>query len=166
MSQQRYRSSAWCPQEMQISLSWDSEGLLREEGKVAEPEIYIQVRRLPAILYLCVRCSNYWFIFLECKTVPTEGGLFLNQYKQMNKQMKPLLCQSWNLLAICHLLKRWGGKACSHWAVVPLKAFPSVTSRQCSAPRSPAQSGPCCSWSRYSDPIMPDDPLGPFYFSH
>lgn len=63
----------------------------------------------------------------------------------VDKQMKPLLWQSWNLLAICHLLKRWGGKACPHWAVVPLKAFPSVTSRQYSAPRSSAQSGPCCS---------------------
>lgn len=105
--------------------------------------IYPSKETASIILSLC-QMFQLLFIFLECKTIPSEGDLFLNQYKNLvDKPMKPLLWQSWSLLAICHLLQRWGGKACPHWAVVPLKAFHSVTSRQCSAPRSPAPSGPC-----------------------
>lgn len=68
----------YCVHREEALFSWE----LRKGGISIEPEIYIQVRRLPSNVPAICRMSQLSiFFFLDCKIIPTEDGFFLNQYK-------------------------------------------------------------------------------------
>lgn len=131
----------YCVHREEALFSWE----LRKGGISIEPEIYIQVRRLPSNVPAICRMSQLSIFFFWIaksfllKMVSSWISIKLNRETNRKKEKKPSFGNPRKhlLSAICHPLQSWGGMACPDWAMASLKVFTSASRTGCSALRSP-----------------------------
>lgn len=146
----------------EAALLGTQERLWEEGGIFDESEIYTQVRRLPAISHLYVRCPNYWFSSPRMQNCSYWRWFLLGSIKiQWSKnETSPLAIQE----TICHLppTAEMAGKSLSWLNCDSIYGLYLSTQSGLLGPKKPtkpvgpavAESGAKISYTRW--------PLGPF----